>query len=266
MQVWIWIALLVALWFFASERRFKRAKSRVAKALGTDSFADATQQPLVPIVISLTSSPGRVRSSLPRVLHSIRSVSHDIRVVLPRLFRNTDTYDEDAVAHLRATVIRIEEDLGPLTKALPVLEHVSKSQEDCVVVTLDDDAVYNPDDIISLANRAHTEARIATGFARWDDVLQLWVPFGNNAVAYPKALVTTDFISEIKAVHAQGGASCRMHDDMVLATAAARQGFAEPLTHVVRRNLLEDSFSDDSLMYAFPDKDVACGNQLRKTA
>jgi CTP:molybdopterin cytidylyltransferase MocA len=264
MHAWIWVLLLAGLvvWFVASERRFKRAKARMAKVLGMDEFMHTTQVPRVPIVLALTSSPSRIVSSLPRVLQSIHSVSHDIRVVLPRLFRNTDAYDEDAVAQLPATIVRIEDDLGPLTKALPVLAQVSDTEDDCVVVTLDDDALYHPDDIIALANRAHEEGRIATGFARWDDVLEVWVPFGNNAVAYPKALVTRGFIAQVKAVHEQGGPSCRMHDDMVLAVAAARHGLAYPLTQVVRRNLLEDSFSDDSLMYAFPDKDVACAKQL----
>jgi len=252
----------VVVWVVASERRFKRFKARFGEVVGTDTFPSTTAEPAVPIIVSMTASPSRVTSSLPRVVQGLDSVTRDVRIVLPRKFRNTESYDEDAVAHLSATIVRIDDDLGPLTKALPVLESVARTSEDCVVVTVDDDAVYDPTDLVALANSAHEQGRIATGFAKWNHVLHAWIPFGNNAIAYPKSIITESFLSTIQSVAQQGGSECRVHDDMVLAVAAARQGLREPLIQNVRRKLLGDSFSDDALMYAFPNKDDACAQRL----
>lgn len=263
----MWVLALVMLgaltvWLVTSERVFKRVKARFGETLGMDTFGGATAKASVPIVVSMTSSPSRVDSSLPRTLASIQSVSRDIRVVLPRKFRNKDDYDEECVQTLQATVVRIESDLGPLTKALPVLESVAQQTEDCVVLTLDDDATYDPNDLILLANAAHEQGRIATGFAKWDVVLQVWIPFGNNAVAYPKQIISSDFVATVRKVAEQGGQPCRMHDDMVLGFAAAQHGLGQPLVCNVRRNLLEQSFQDQALMYEFPDKDAECASML----
>ena len=252
----------VVVWVVASERRFKRFKARFGEVVGTDTFPSATAQATIPIIISMTSSPSRLLSSLPRVLRGLESATNDIRIVLPRKFRNTELYDETAVADLQAAVFRIEDDLGPLTKALPVLESVAHEDQECVVVTVDDDAMYNPEDLIVLANTAHTTGKIATGFAKWDVVLHIWIPFGNHAIAYPKSVITEAFVNQIREVAQQGGSECRVHDDMVLAVAAARHGLGNPLVQDVRRKLLEDSFSDDALMYAFPNKDEACAQRL----
>lgn len=247
----------------SSERMFKKIKAFVANRMGLFSFEESMKPSSVPLTITLTSSPARLQTSLPQTLQSLRKVTNDVRLVLPQKFRNRDAYDEVAVSRLGVHVVRIEEDWGPLTKALPTLESVAaENREDCVVIVVDDDAVYSAADLVSLAEAAHREQRIATGFARWDETLGVWVPFGNNAVAYPKSVVTDAFVKAIRSVAEEGGTACRVHDDMVLAVAAGRTGLREPLQQEVRRHLLMESFSEDALMYEYADKDAECAKQL----
>ena len=263
MRALAWLGLVLVVSFVALtlwERGFKQFKATVRLVLGSDRMPDnpVVRTSDVPIIVSLTASPLRLASSIPRVLHSIRHVTNDVRLVLPRAFRNKDPYDESVVSSLPATLVRIQDDLGPLSKALPVLETIASQSRDCVLITIDDDALYDAQDLVSLAERAHREGRIVTGFARWDEALGIRIPFGNNAIAYPKSIVTPAFVRHIWKVAKEGGESCKMHDDMVLAVAASRDGQPQPLTQTVNRNLLVDSFGEDALMYAFPDKDRQC--------
>lgn len=241
----------------------KRFKATWDNLFHKNSFSHYHEELPFRLVLSLTTSPSRLLTSLPQVLKQMNHLTLDIYVVIPKLFRNKEKYPTSKNSLTKSTnqeFVIIEKDLGPITKILPILE---KFQDDLetVVVSLDDDILYNPKDIVALAKTAYETKTVSTGFARFDSNLNIWIPFGSDAIAYPIHEKTSAFVQTCYSL-LDKNPKCRLHDDMILAYAAFLHDFPIPLQQKVERKFLIQSFDDNALMYEFPNKDEECSFQL----
>ena len=140
------------------------------------------------VYISLTSSPKRISKILP-VLQSLdlKLVTH-IFLVLPLTFQNKPGADylipEEIKKFEKLQILRIKEDLGPITKLLPAIAYVNNSEENrqagikfvldtpaplnpadpnAIVITIDDDVVYYRGAISQFIKHAILKDSVVTG-------------------------------------------------------------------------------------------------------
>lgn len=117
------------------------------------------------VVVSLTTLPGRYEK-LRRMLASVQAqtlLPHAIYLGIPlrsrRLGQEYKPLPPDIAAQV--TIVRLEEDYGPVCKFLGALSH--ESDPDTIIVTLDDDVIYPPSHLRKIAARAaeHPLAAVA---------------------------------------------------------------------------------------------------------
>jgi hypothetical protein len=100
-----------------------------------------------PLIVSLTSSPERL-SKVRNVIDTLDLETIDeVVIALPMKYgRNQSEYKipEDLKNHPKVKILRIEKDLGPITKLLPAIEYAKSlpNGDDAIVITVDDDTGY----------------------------------------------------------------------------------------------------------------------------
>lgn len=101
------------------------------------------------VILSMTTSPERI-DKIHRLLQTIHPAMYDkIELNLPVRYKRTGkTYDiPSALATFpKLEIVRIEEDLGPVTKVLPTLMR----HRDAIVISMDDDIAYSTHNIASM--------------------------------------------------------------------------------------------------------------------
>jgi len=98
-----------------------------------------------PVVVSMTTIPSRIQA-LPRVVDSLLLQNHpvaEIRLYIPWSYRRfpNQSIDIDDIDP-RVTVVRVDEDLGPLTKVAFAVEEFKN--QGVLVLACDDDMAYEP--------------------------------------------------------------------------------------------------------------------------
>lgn len=97
------------------------------------------------VYVSLTTSPTRIHS-LRNVLDSVdMSVVQKVFLNLPRVFkRDGSSYEiPDWVStYPKLEILWTEEDYGPITKILPSLQHLKRTDSTSLLITFDDDVQY----------------------------------------------------------------------------------------------------------------------------
>lgn len=98
------------------------------------------------VLVSLTSVPKRLKSSLPIVLEELgkQSLDCDILLCVPHTYRKWGTVSAHDIGPLPeyVTLYRPSEDFGPATKLLGALEF-SKDRDYDAIITVDDDVVFS---------------------------------------------------------------------------------------------------------------------------
>lgn len=100
-----------------------------------------------PIIVSLTTSPTRI-SKIKNVLDTLDLDSIDyIIIAIPMKFgRDQSEYiiPEELKNFPKVKILRIEKDLGPITKLIPTIEYAKYElkDDDAIVITIDDDTAY----------------------------------------------------------------------------------------------------------------------------
>ena len=103
------------------------------------------------LVVSLSTSPTRL-SNIEIVLNDMLAqtlVPDAIYVFIPKVFKRTgETYDQSIIDKYnnKSPIIKctiIKDDLGPITKILPVIDYEKDPQT--IVISIDDDIQYHPD-------------------------------------------------------------------------------------------------------------------------
>ena len=191
---------------------------------------------MIRIVISMTTSPNRMEH-LRDIVDSLwkQSVTPDaIYLSLPELYRNQSGYRvPDWLAKSSSlTILRRDNDLGPIMKLLPALE--AETDPDTLIITIDDDVRY-PSELISAfkeATQSKPEAAFGSrGFNFTNQgqhlqpvrghLVQCDVLQGYGACAYKRSHFKLD---NLKADLARQPDSFRFSDDVLISNHIASNG------------------------------------------
>lgn len=106
----------------------------------------------MPLIVSLSTSPKRLKNIKGRLedLFTNQTLKPDfVYLNLPFRFERTDElYNEKEINDLKATfgdrlkVLRVNEDLGPVTKILPSILEEKKKGRRALIISIDDDIQY----------------------------------------------------------------------------------------------------------------------------
>ena len=207
-----------------------------------DLSRDAASRRLLarhPVFVSLTTSPRRIEH-VPHVLDAL-DLTHvtKVFVVLPERFGRTgERYRiPPALArHPKVEIIRIERDLGPISKMLPAIERARRIDRRSIVISVDDDAAYPrgmvPEIIYHLARSRRTvvggavpsASMFGVDLARWRRSFphdrEARLAEGSGAVGYRAGEVNTRLLRRLHGL----SSSTRASDDLVINYVLARSG------------------------------------------
>lgn len=189
-----------------------------------------------PVYVSLTTSPKRI-SRIKHVFETL-DLTHvrEILLVLPQRFgRNGQAYDipEELSGDPRVRVLRIDKDLGPISKMLPAIEYASSMDPNALVISVDDDIAYSAgmvnEIIFHLArSRRQVFGGSVPNIAEWGIDAGLW-PFqkdrgdiveGWAGIGYRAGEIPVDRMRELSQLSKSTYAS----DDVVISYALAEAG------------------------------------------
>lgn len=124
-------------------RSFQQASLYPVRDLSSDQ---AVQQYLNrhPVYVALSTTPDRI-AHLPRLLAALdlESVTK-LWVVIPQKFRRKVAYTipQELSSHPKIAFMRLENDLGPISKSLPIIRYAQQHDPKALIITIDDDYFY----------------------------------------------------------------------------------------------------------------------------
>jgi hypothetical protein len=214
------------------------------------------------VYISLTSSPKRL-SMVPYVLRTL-NLEHIEEVFLALPIRSGygkpdekgigEMYDQNIINKVtkfspKVKILKIEKDLGPISKLIPAVEYVKQQGDlNAIVITVDDDsgypwgamnelifsAVLNENSVVAASAQDLPFWKISSyGFPYVHDARGFFTcgtsEFSNcniiegfGGVAYRVGFVNTDLMKHLIAT--DSGRSCFASDDLVISYALAKEG------------------------------------------
>lgn len=217
--------------------------------------------PDVRVIVSVTTSPERLKDSLAQALHSVASVAHEIHLSLPKLYKNKDSYDSADIEALQLQfgsqlkVFHGGVDLGPVMKILPTLRRVLLEAAATVrvedfktyVVSIDDDTVYAPRDIVDIINDPQSANRVTAGYGRSQGGIM--TPYGLHSIVYGPGVIRADVVETIAQYASLK--ECKFHDDLAIGNALARHGVPIKISQVDYR-FLTATVSENALFLSQP--------------
>lgn len=263
--MWIWVlggllCFLALNWkrlvqLYAVYDRWKHSK-RLPRSYFTDPVKLQTFREFPNVVLSLSSTPNRARTSLREVLIPHLPSVPTVHLNLPRLFRNKDPYFEEDLHALsslspKIRIYRQEDDWGPITKSLPTLERFIGT--DTIVVVIDDDVLMDPRTVPILVESLLTQdLDVTSGY-----ITPQGSPQGNNGIAFRCKNLTPcffDFLHKARKVE-----TCKLDDDMLLGEAIRRckLRLGKPKTNFEQLQLMEGA-SSEALWYVDTFKTWRC--------
>lgn len=150
------------------------------------------------VYVSLTASPSRI-GNVGQVLESLDlELVEKVYLALPRVFsRDPRPYQipPSLAENPRVEIVWVEEDLGPITKLIPVAEKLQREDPSAWLVTIDDDILYQKGTIASLVllKKHYPEAFVGA----------IGVPISNWGISdFPGQDQTRDFKSGARGIYA----------------------------------------------------------------
>jgi hypothetical protein len=119
----------------------------------------------IKIIVTLTTIPERI-NKIKEVLLSIKNQSVEINKLYINIPQNYIIPPSIYEFIPEIEIIRVEEDYGPITKLLPLIDLID-IKEDIWVLTIDDDIIYNNNHIYNLINsieKYNTNKMIVYGY------------------------------------------------------------------------------------------------------
>ncbi len=219
-----------------------------------------------PVYISLTTSPKR----LPMIIPALRTINlehvQSILLTLPKKFSRdgTEYTIPDYIRDFpKLKILRIENDLGPITKLLPAIIYANATEHNksnfkvwvdgheenpsfpvpddkAIVITVDDDTAYSSGTIGELLKVAIAKNMVAGGSGQDLSFWNIHTPSSTNecgkvqpsrcdviegfaGVAYPVAKVDVGMMVEFSKIRGTDK-TCFKSDDLVISYALAKSG------------------------------------------
>ena len=194
------------------------------------------------VFASLTTSPSRINSLRP-MLQTISDSEYleKIFLVLPERYgRNGEKYDipewlTDDLLFPKLEILRVKEDLGPITKILPAVRKVRNDtgDPDSIVISFDDDIGYTKGTVGQLIKTLAENPRSVAGGSsaplrawgidntdHWSQEADSLVIEGYGSIAYRVG----DFNDQLMEKIVKENRYCFVSDDIVLSWALDRSG------------------------------------------
>jgi hypothetical protein len=170
-----------------------------------------------PLIISMTSIPSRIKASLAYIEEHLEMFPYDstIEINLPSIFKRTEIpYPEVSSKNPRIKIIKVKEDLGPITKILPTLERYQNKK--VFIVSLDDDQIYPPhyiEKMYQLAEKAKFRHVNTCLIEKWASIYPNITGF--SGVGYPSDIIN---VVKLKTLYNQlkNQSCCFVADDFVI--------------------------------------------------
>lgn len=129
------------------------------------------------VIISLTTIPSRLQTTLPKTLDSLIAQTiepYSIELYLPPSCHRPNGWPAEAMGHYGISMCRdgviecyIPRDYGPVTK-LGAMQPTNADLPDDLIVTVDDDIEYKPTWLETIVKAAEQYPDDAIGFAGWN--------------------------------------------------------------------------------------------------
>ena len=170
------------------------------------------------IIVSLTSSPVRIKKGISESLRIFTKYDNvQVHLQLPKLFRNEEAYDEEALVQLQNDVPNLKiiwhpKDLGPQLKLLGALESVQ--DPNAFIVVLDDDVAYANNLLVAYDRAFQKEAQNIVYAAKVESIYGIPITPGFASFAIQRASLPPNFKDMVER-RALADASCKRHDDFL---------------------------------------------------
>lgn len=126
----------------------------------SERLARSTNRPR--IVASLTTTPKRLAHIMPTLVSLLSCPYIDqLYLFLPYVSRTGEEYTDPGVIP-GVTIIRTDQDYGPITKLYPLLEH--ETNPSTIILLCDDDQLYNRDAFVELIEHTMNDPDRAYGY------------------------------------------------------------------------------------------------------
>lgn len=183
---------------------------------------------------SMTTSPSRIKKiSIAVSIILLSPYIKELFINIPLLYRNEENYDEKEIEKLRGMdrvkIVRLEKDIGPISKILPSLENIKDKKS--IIISFDDDVFYPPSLINELIYYSIRYPKLIVGGAGFSfgdleeiinrkdwpekrrprfpdiDVIEGW-----GAIAYRKELVDLELWKNLLSLDL----ACKLSDDLLI--------------------------------------------------
>lgn len=194
------------------------------------------------VYISLTTNPKRI-AKIHFVLKTIdKSLIKEIILSIPMKYgRGGESYNipKRLESYPKLKIIRIEKDMGPITKLIPGIRYLrEKKEENSILITIDDDTAYPIGMVGQIIKHMVMNDKSVFGgstqpvfywgldTARWPDPENKNVAEGFGAIGYKPKYVDDKLMLDIVArqQELQEKKTCYLSDDLVLSYALAVAG------------------------------------------
>lgn len=160
------------------------------------------------IIITMTTVPDRMATTLPVALRSLLNLSYEdyeVHLNIPEKYSQTGERYEVPKSLMDMPKLKVFsglQDMGPKTKIIPTLERVD---DDSIIITADDDIVYNRDLIQYHLKVRQFHSNSAIGFSGTKDGRLILTPRFDSPVdildnyktaSYDRSMFGNDFFSE----------------------------------------------------------------------
>lgn len=195
------------------------------------------------LIVSLTTSPTRIKKSVPLILDNISKCVKEIHLNIPKLYRNKDPYNKNDIDFLikkydNLKVFYFEIDDGPILKILPTLRRFLGQKY--TIISIDDDSWYANKSFLNIPEYA-----ISSGQVTIEKQFNCLLPFGVETISYPMQLITLEFIKCLEKFASEQ--NCRLHDDFCVA-AAIKLNRIPLIQRRICKFLCEESFNDSNAL------------------
>jgi hypothetical protein len=193
------------------------------------------------LIVSLTTNPKRIKSSVPLILENISKCVKEIHINLPRLYRNKLAYCQNDIKYLlekydNVKVFYFDYDTGPILKILPTLKRFLGTKY--TVISIDDDSWYANTTFLNVPFRSICSGTIT-------ESLGLEMPNGVETISYPMPLISLKFIEFLEKTVKDP--NCKLHDDFCIA-AAIEYNRIPLIQRPIYKFPCTESFSDNNAL------------------
>lgn len=158
------------------------------------------------VILTMTTVPARIAGILPKTLRVLSRTGYEIHLNIPKVCVSTgEKYVvPDTLREIKnVQIFEDVQDFGPKTKIIPTLNRVTDPE--AILITVDDDIIYNRDFVAYHINRREQYPDAALGFSGTRHGRLVQVPRADvevdildnyKSASYVRSMFNSDFVSK----------------------------------------------------------------------